>query len=175
MCPQIDVDPEVFELLKEHAEPFTDTPNSVLRRLLGLEVSPSGTASGEAPALAYEARRPARRRKSRREVNRKPRAPRGALLPEAEYELPILEALNAQPKGRAPAREVLELIKPALTGKLTDLDHQPIDSGNIRWHNRAQFARLHLVKLGHLATDSPRGIWEITELGRDRVKNEQRD
>lgn len=173
MCPQIVVDSEVFELLKEHAEPFADTPNSVLRRLLGLKASPSGTASSEAPDLANEARGPARRRKSRRGETRKPRAPRGALLPEIEYELPILEALYTQSKGRAPAREVLELIKPALAGKLTDLDFQPIDSGNIRWHNRAQFARLHLVKLGHLAADSPRGIWEITELGRERVKNDQ--
>ncbi len=30
----IEVDNEVFEFLKEHAEPFVDTPNSVLRKML---------------------------------------------------------------------------------------------------------------------------------------------
>ena len=32
----IRIDNEVLDKLKEHAEPFVDTPNSVLRRLLGL-------------------------------------------------------------------------------------------------------------------------------------------
>ena len=31
---QIEVDQEVYNFLKNHAEPFKDTPNSVLRRLL---------------------------------------------------------------------------------------------------------------------------------------------
>ena len=36
MTPTVRVDEEVYEQLKAHAEPFVDTPNSVLRRLLGL-------------------------------------------------------------------------------------------------------------------------------------------
>ena len=32
--PEIEVDDDVFKFLKKHAEPFEDTPNSVLRRLL---------------------------------------------------------------------------------------------------------------------------------------------
>ena len=34
---QIEVDLEVFDYLKRNAVPFKDTPNSVLRKLLGLE------------------------------------------------------------------------------------------------------------------------------------------
>lgn len=33
---QIEVDEEVYNFLKQHAEPFKDTPNSVLRRFLPL-------------------------------------------------------------------------------------------------------------------------------------------
>lgn len=36
---QIDIDEEVYSFLKQHAEPFKDTPNSVLRRFLPLERS----------------------------------------------------------------------------------------------------------------------------------------
>jgi len=34
---QIEVDEEVYNFLKQHAEPFKDTPNSVLRRFLPLK------------------------------------------------------------------------------------------------------------------------------------------
>lgn len=34
---QIEVDEEVYNFLKQHAEPFEDTPNSVLRRFLPLK------------------------------------------------------------------------------------------------------------------------------------------
>lgn len=33
----IEIDEDVWNLLKKHAEPFIDTPNNVLRRLLGLD------------------------------------------------------------------------------------------------------------------------------------------
>ena len=36
MSPTIRIDGEVLDKLKEHARPFVDTPNSVLRRILGL-------------------------------------------------------------------------------------------------------------------------------------------
>ena len=36
MSPTIRIDDDVFDELKKHAEPFVDTPNTVLRRLLNL-------------------------------------------------------------------------------------------------------------------------------------------
>lgn len=35
--PKIDIDQEVFEFLQKKAEPFVDTPNTVLRKILGIE------------------------------------------------------------------------------------------------------------------------------------------
>ena len=35
-----------------------------------------------------------------------------------------------------------------------------------RWRNTAQWARNAMVKEGLLASDSPRGVWEITAEGK---------
>jgi len=40
----------------------------------------------------------------------------------------------------------------------------------IRWKNRALWERLVMVKDGLLKSGSPRGIWEITEKGREFYK-----
>jgi hypothetical protein len=60
MTPTIRVDEDVYERLQREAKPFVDTPNSVLRRLLGLESGESGaeaagrgnSAGGERGELA---------------------------------------------------------------------------------------------------------------------------
>jgi hypothetical protein len=48
-------------------------------------------------------------------------------------------------------------------------DHESLASGDIRWRNRAQFVRLHLIESGDMQKGSPRGLWEITDKGRDRL------
>jgi hypothetical protein len=173
MSPTIRIDNEVLDKLKEHAEPFVDTPNSVLRRILGL--SP-GAESGEiedgAPAAqsSRRARVAARAGSSRprRRRSRVPRAKAGTTLPDAEYEIPILEILRDS-GGRAPTREVIDALGERLDGRLTEADREPLSSGDIRWRNRAQFARLSLIEQGDMAKGSPRGVWEISEQGLERV------
>src|SRR4051812_5057453 len=98
MTPTIRIDDDVFEKLKEHAEPFVDTPNSVLRRILDL--APGG-ATNEAEGTRSGARASGRRRVSAsaassksRPRRRQPRAKAGTTLPDAEYEIPILEVLR---------------------------------------------------------------------------------
>jgi hypothetical protein len=153
MCPSVDTDDEVFEVIKKNAEPFIDTPNTVLRRLLGIDrakAQPEPTA-GKATKTG--------------------RAAPGTLLPEAEYEIPILRCL-AERGGRAPSREVVESVGQVLGNKLTDLDRMPLKSGDVRWENRAAFVRLRLVERGELAKQSPRGTWEISDKGRERLRSE---
>jgi Mrr N-terminal domain len=153
MCPSIDTDDEVFEVIKANAEPFVDTPNTVLRRLLGL----GGVEVRPEPA--------------RGKVTNLGRAAPGTLLPESEYEIPILRCLQER-GGRAPSREVVEAVGEALRDKLTELDKQPLKSGDIRWENRAAFVRLRLVERGELVKKSPRGTWEISDKGRERLRSE---
>jgi hypothetical protein len=139
----IDVDEDVFELLKQHAEPLVDTPNTVLRRLLGID---------------------------KREGFDDVRAVPGTLLPEGEYELPILRYLDRR-GGRAPSREVVEAVGEELADRLTELDRRPLKSGGIRWEKRAAFVRLRLIERGELTRHSPRGTWEISDKGRERLRS----
>ena len=141
---EIEVDEDVFQLLGEHARPFTDSPNTVLRRLLGLDHG--------------EAQPPMRR------AAPSTRATPGSILPESEYEIPILEQLVAR-RGRGHATEITNAVGEQLADRLTELDKLPLDSGEVRWRNRVQFTRLRLKERGLLASDSPRGIWEITPAG----------
>lgn len=179
MSPTIRIDEDVLEALKKRAEPFVDTPNSVLRRVFDLgETGAAANGSGGVdlesgeplvPAAAGTRRSRTRQRRRRVQVARSPRAKTGSILAESEYEMPVLEIV-AEHGGRAAAREVLDELETRLDGQLTDVDRQPLGSGDIRWRNRAQFVRLRLVEQGDLAKDSPRGIWEITKQGRLRVE-----
>ena len=87
--------------------------------------------------------------------------------------MPILEAL-IELGGSAPSSRVIELAGKKLKRQLTQVDFTRVKSGEMRWENRARFARLMLRKLGQIAEDSPHGTWEITDAGRARVTSQQR-
>ncbi len=156
----IEIDDDVMTALKAEAEPFADTPNSVLRRVLGLhKASPTTVGAGKARSNA-DAEGPAEGNPAR--------ARAGTILPEEEYMLPLLEALR-QHGGRAPAREVVEEVGQRLADRLTTLDKEIVRSGGVRWRNRVQFARLRLIDRGFLKKNSPRGLWEITKEGENYI------
>ncbi len=165
MSPTIRIDDDVFNELKGHAEPFVDTPNSVLRRLLGL--APKAD-SAEEPASDESTVGDGRSKNGRstqsRSARRRKKAPRaatGTMLPDVDYEVPILEILRDS-GGRAPTREVIDALGERLGGRLTETDHERLSSGDVRWRNRSQFVRLKLVEKGEMSKGSPRGVWEIS-------------
>lgn len=179
------VDDDVFEALQQLAEPLVDDINSVLRRLLGANPPAAQTAQVQPGVVGSQADRmdppvalPASRTASKprggrakaKKATSRPRAARGSLLPEGEYEEPLLRALVAH-GGSAPASELIEDVGAALDGRLTAADRELLDSGLTRWKNRVQFVRLKLVQAGQVKKDSPRGVWEITQAGRDRVES----
>lgn len=53
-----------------------------------------------------------------------------------------------------------------LVDRLTAKDREKLDSGDLRWRNRVQFTRLTPKERGLLKSDSPRGVWELTDEGR---------
>ncbi|MDP9224526.1 MAG: hypothetical protein M3P18_11865 [Actinomycetota bacterium] len=160
---EIEVDEEVFEFLKARAEPFLDTPNTVMRRVLGLEEDRlDDPAKPPAPIEVARGRR-ARRGKGKSK-SAGTRAPAGSLLPESEYVEPILQVIAAN-GGRAPAREVIEAVGAIISDRLTPLDKEKMRSGGVRWHNRVQFTRLRMLDQGLLKRGSPRGLWEISDEG----------
>jgi hypothetical protein len=156
----IEVDEQVFAEIKSHAEPFVDSPNSVLRRLLGIDDS---TPAGASPAGGAPERLQSGAKLGRR-------ASPGSILPEREYELPILEELIAR-GGSAHATEITNAVGERMADRLTALDREKLDSGDIRWRNRVQFTRLTLKRRELIASDTPRGVWEVTEKGRAFVRD----
>lgn len=153
---KIDIDDDVLAALQADATPFLDTPNTVLRRLLGLP---------EIQGAEAELKRPIGRRRRRK---KRTRIPNGLLLPLPEYYVPILRSVEDK-GGRAPAREVIAAVGALLDGRLSPQDLQTLPTGNPRWATRTQFARFHMTREGLLEGSAPRGIWEITELGRQRL------
>ena len=159
----IKVDSEVYERLKLDAEAFVDTPNSVLRRLLALDPKRARTPeSGVTRSRKSTKTRRPTTGSGKARVARNRRAPVGSILPEHEYVLPILVALE---DGSAPCGEVIKTVGQILKNRLTPMDKKKLSGGSVRWKNRVQFARINLIDRGLLVRNSPRGIWEISEKG----------
>lgn len=177
----IQVDDDVFRELQRHAEPLVDDANSVLRKILELtntdvaQPSPKDVAdtdhsprrSGKTRPLAGAGTRQRSRSRGPSKAKRD-RAPKGSLLPESEYEFPLLSVLQ-EFGGSAPASKVVDQVGQRLESRLTPIDRELVDSGKTRWRNRIQFVRIAMIKSGYMKKDSPRGIWEITESGKIRI------
>jgi hypothetical protein len=144
MVPTIRVDDDVYKTLQGMAEPFVDSPNSVLRRVLELDAS-------------AEERQETRRATS------------DEILSRFEYDQPILEAL-AKRGGSARPSELLNDVGEMLKDRLKERDYERVPSGDIRWRNRAMWRRMRLIDEGFLKADTPRGVWELTEAGWERAK-----
>jgi hypothetical protein len=95
---------------------------------------------------------------------------KGKKTPNNTYRLPILDAL-LQLGGRASANEVLKIVEEKVGPILNEFDLQRLPSGtDVRWRNAAQWVRLSLVKEGLLKSNSPHGIWELSEKGFEEVE-----
>jgi hypothetical protein len=57
-------------------------------------------------------------------------------------------------------------IEDEMGAQLDATDRASLRSGDTRWRNRAQWARLDLVNRGLLDGNSKRGIWTIADAGR---------
>lgn len=156
----IEIDDDVMAKIKEGAEPFADSPNDVLRRVFGLKAADRPSCAPMPSSAApdgHSTDRPARTR-----------AQAGELLSMAEYELPLLRVLS-QLGGVAPRWRVKEAVEALMADKLTPVDRQPLQHGEIRWENRLGFARLKAVDRGLLRSGSRRGVWELTDAGIERL------
>jgi hypothetical protein len=99
------------------------------------------------------------------------RAIPGSILPEREYWVPILDILDRF-GGSAAASDVIEALEVRMKGMLKPRDYEMLDMGEIRWRNRARFARLRMTQQGLLSDESHRGIWEMTSDGRSYLAAE---
>jgi len=99
------------------------------------------------------------------------RLERGLRTSEDSFRRPILETL-AEMGGSAPVNEVLDKIEAKMKNILNNYDRQPLPSypNTVRWRNTAQWCRNALVQEGLLKADSPRGVWEISDRGREALR-----
>jgi hypothetical protein len=176
MVKQIEIDEEVWSLLGAEAEPFVDTPNSVLRRLLDLGdegsselLKPSDGTTRQRADVSPRPKRAKRKAAGQKSPAARTRAPVGSLLPEERYELPLLRALE-EAGGTAPYRDVVNAVARELKDQFMPLDLETLTSGGIRWQSRLQFVRLRLIERGFLDRDTPRGIWGITVAGQTALE-----
>lgn len=98
---------------------------------------------------------------------------KGIRTPDKEFRIPILKVLAAM-GGSGKVGDILDRLGKAMKPVLKDVDYQPLvsDPNNLRWRNTAQWARNSMVKDGLLKPDSPRGVWEITEAGKQQLRNQ---
>ena len=98
---------------------------------------------------------------------------KGIRTPDKEFRIPILQVL-AEMGGSAKAGDVLDRLGRAMKPILKKVDYQPLasDPNNLRWRNTAQWARNTMVKEGLLKADSPRGVWEVTDAGKQQLRSQ---
>jgi hypothetical protein len=149
--PNVAVSAPLYQRLLKRATSFEDSPEDVIARLLE-ETGEDDAASN----LGGEGTRPPSR------------ATPGSVLPVHGYWVPILRVLD-EAGGSAPSTDVIEALGTRMQDVLTKRDFEPLKSGEIRWRNRARFARLRMKERGLLSDTSHRGIWEITEAGRKHL------
>ncbi len=95
------------------------------------------------------------------------RLQRGLRTPEPAFRQAILKAL-IEKGGSARMNDVLTRVEQLMKSVLKPVDYAPLasDPEAPRWRNTGQWARSTMVKEGLLKSNSPHGIWEITEAGR---------
>jgi len=153
MMPTIRIDDEVWRALKAQAEPFVDTPNDVLRRLLLSKTA--GTTAQQQPKIAGHVQEEKRRGPKTR-VDR---------TPESAFRIPILQAL-VELRGKGSVSEILKRVQRCLEGNLKPDDFKSLKSGEVRWENTVKWERKHLIDDGLLESNSGYGVWVISSRGR---------
>jgi hypothetical protein len=158
VMPTIRLDNDVFNGLKSVAEPFTDTPNSVIRRLLEERgVLPKTQSASVSPPTSFE---------QTTTHTAAPRRLRGTgLLPQSTYEKYLLHVLARRFKGSGDKNEVTKAVIGLLREKLSPADLVRVTTGETRAENTIAWGRNALKERGLITRSSPRGTWQLTEQG----------
>ena len=92
---------------------------------------------------------------------------KGLRTPDDDFRIPVLQSL-VELGGGADLWDVLEKVQETMENKLNKYDKEPLPSNpnQKRWQNTAQWCRNSMVNDGLLSSNSPRGVWEITDEGR---------
>jgi hypothetical protein len=154
MMPTIRVDADVYAWLQKHAQPFEDTPNSVLRRMAALDSPTAGAELKPVKASEVTIRT------------------NGSKTPQHEFRKPILRVLKKH-GGEADRVIALRELEAVMKDQLTDFDKSDIQSGTIRWQKTAEW-EVHIMRNQGLlkpVRDTRSGVWALTEEGRKAAES----
>jgi hypothetical protein len=149
MAPTIRIDDQVYAWLQQQAKPFEDTPNSVLRRIAGLDASDDGSGPGK-----------------KRTFSRDDDDVGTQKTPQHAYREPLLKILKKH-GGQASRAQVLRELESMLGKSLTEYDRKKIKTGAVRWERTAEW-EVRLMREEQLlqsVENTARGVWALTVKG----------
>lgn len=158
MMPTTRLDDDVMQGLKDLAEPFVDTPNTVVRKLLEFAKAhgfqKASQAAGQATTSAVKP------------ANQKP-ASRGSLTPQPTYETFLLHVLGTTFGGSAHKHEVTKAVVDLMKsrGFINAPELERVSTGETRADNTVAWARNALKERGLISRNSKKGVWELTPAG----------
>ena len=158
MMPVIRITDATWERLKKWAIPLEDTPEDAVRKILD---------AAEKHINCQQI--PENKQPNEKLIPIKNKLKRGQKTPQYAYRLPILESLH-ELGGKAPVTEILDLVKRKMESHFAEVDYLTIPTGDIRWRNTAMWERHEMVKDGLLKSNSPKGVWELSEKGLKEIQ-----
>jgi hypothetical protein len=139
--PTIRIDDEVWKALQQHATPFVDSPNDVLRKLLGL--------SGLTPKASSAA------------TSNLQKGSDVMITSQREYREPIRCVLQSL-GGAGHADDVLKKVEAQMRATLNQADYELMpNSAEPRWRLQARFERKNMELDGIIKKSTKRGWWEL--------------
>lgn len=102
------------------------------------------------------------------------KARKGTITSHEELYIPLLQAL-VNLGGKAKTKDAIDEVGRLMEGKLKPRDFDFLKSGSdtIRWRNKVMWARNSLVnQLGLMKNNSPFGVWEISDKGRQSLSKQ---
>jgi Mrr N-terminal domain len=151
MMPVIRVSDATWERLKAYARPFEDKPEDVVVLALNALDEKVGRKPPRAPNVIHA-----------RTVN-------GSKLPQKEFRIPLMKAL-LELGGSADVADIRRLVEKKVASLLSDADYEPVAGGDPRWWNATCWERANLVREGLFLPKSQRGVWELSEKGKQQLR-----
>ena len=144
--PSIELSETTYNRLKDLAEPFVDTPETVIRRLMdqkNLDLRDNENSY------------------SNTHTNRG-RAARGERTPVEDFIEPLITVLR-NAGGELKTQQAVDRVGDLMKDELVEIDFEPLKSnGEARWRNTCRWARKKLVEEEIMDPDSPHGIWRLS-------------
>jgi hypothetical protein len=156
--PVVRISEELFKEVQRHAEPLVDNFETALWKALRMRDESLADSSQSKTGLSTL---PRRRKRARSFAQ-------GTLTPPRDFWKHVLGIL-IEKGGKAPRQEVHNIMKRRLDGRLMPGDIEVNRDGTLKWEKQVDYQRLAMANEGLLHKHSPRGIWEITDVGRQWI------